>query len=221
MRFRKRKVRNSSAAGASTARLVGAVAAALSVPAWSDHAEAALIAQFTGTVTSVSSPLAGGFDVGETVTGFYRFDETTPDTNGAVNAGTYVAIDDYQVQLSGGYAASAAAGEIGVGLPVTGAHRYRVDATSPSGPNVSGFALTGIVILLEDSSQTAFGSPALPVSLDLGDFDFRLFGLIFGEDFVEAELTTFAIIPEPATATLLGLSGLALIWRRRGYLTPG
>ena len=188
--------------------------AALGVLTLSGQAKAALIAEFTGTVTSVSPSLAAGFDIGESFVGFYQFDETTPDSDVIINEGTYLAIDDYQVQFNGGYAASAAAGEIRVSLPPD-AHRYRVRATSPSGPSVSGLSLTGMSLVLEDSSTTAFSAVALPVSLDLGDFDTRVFGLIFGEEFVEVELTTFSIVPEPGALMLMALGGLALLGPRR------
>lgn len=178
------------------------------------RAEAALIAQFTGTVTSTTSGLAGGFTVGGLVTGSYRFDETTPDSDATTNRGVYPAIDDYRVQFGGSYAASATAGEISVRVPPFGVHTYAA-AASPSGPNVSGLAPTNMVLVLEDSSQTALGSEALPVSLDPGNFDFRVFQLSFGEDFVSVDLETFSIIPEPATAALLGLGAMALGRRRR------
>ena len=216
MRYRKYRKRNTFVVNAPAARLRWATVLALGVLAWGGHAEAALIAQFTGTVTDVSAPLAADFSIGESVVGSYQFDETTPDTDVIINTGTYLAIDDYQVQFNGGYAASAAAGEIRVGLPPANAYTYRARATSPSGPSVSGFSLAGMSLVLEDSSQTAFGSVALPVSLDLGDFDTQLFGLIFGEEFVEVELTAFTIVPEPATLALMTLGGLALLGPRRG-----
>lgn len=211
MRHRRSMTQIGTSASPPTRRMVWPAVTVLSSLTWVGHAQAALIAQFTGTVTNVPASLSGGFDVDESITAFYRFDETTPDTSGGSNFGIYPAIDNYEVQFSGGYTASATAGEINVSLPATGGHRYRVVATANvSGPDVSGLALTGIFLTLEDSSRTAFSSPALPTDLDLDDFDTRRLALIFGEQAVEVEVTGLAIVPEPVTASLIALGVVAI-----------
>ncbi|MEM6503843.1 MAG: PEP-CTERM sorting domain-containing protein [Planctomycetota bacterium] len=194
-------------------------ASGVSVLAWYGTAEAALIAQFTATLNEVSAQLSDGFNVGETVVGFYQFDETTLDSNDSAFLADYLAIDDFRVEFSGGYTASATSGEIEVDDFTTSTDTYLARSLGPvTGTTVSGSSPVSMRIELLDLSATAFDSDALPLSLDLTDFDIREFTIFFSAGQITGELTSLSIVPEPASFILIGLGALLIGARPRGRI---
>jgi hypothetical protein len=184
------------------------------------EARASLITfAFEGVVTFEGTPAPGGevlpFSLGDSISGFYTFESTTPDQvpqdpgygahSDAVTGGAF--------NLAG-YAFSLGGGSIGVYDPFFGQFDfYDVGARPPSGQIVNGFELNVFQLLLQDTTQTAFSSDALPlVPPDLSLFDVHFVNLAFvttqGEvryaTPVFAELTSLSLregVPVPAPAT--------------------
>lgn len=82
------------------------------------------------------------------------------------------------------------------------------------------YDLVRLVLDLDDSTGAALASDALPASVDLADFDDRLFFLQFDylslSAFVRGEVTSLSFVPEPCVGLLLGAAALLL---RRSALT--
>ncbi|MEM6503844.1 MAG: PEP-CTERM sorting domain-containing protein [Planctomycetota bacterium] len=215
------KLRNSKVI---THRIAWIVASGIVATAPCTTAEASLIAQFSGTITQVSNNLSDGFVLGETIAGSYLFDETKPNDFGDSSiVGSYPAIQSFEVAYSGGYQVSAQTGDIFVDASA-GSSRYTVTSSgSATGAGVSGAEPDFMEILLNDISGSLFSSSDLPLSLDLdetdlGEFDTSEFILFFGagQGQVTSEITSFVIVPEPASLALLGFGGLMLLCRPIG-----
>lgn len=199
-------------------RVIWVATTALSALALNHTAEAEIIGEFTGTVENFSGPanILDFFD-GPFV-GSYRFDATTPDSNGSVSDGSYAAITDYRVEFRSGYTVSSTSGDILVEDTSIGTDLYQVFSNSLNGSPSSILGITlspkQMQLQLSDSSGTALSSDALPLILDLDDFDSGQFTIALDWGFLDiditAELTSFSVVPEPGTVALLG-SGLLLV----------
>lgn len=109
----------------------------------------------------------------------------------------------------------------------SGYDRINFDANNTylAGPVLNGVSVSSLYFNLQDFTQTAFGSTAIPSSLSLGSFGQKEGRLYFGGqtagETIDFTLTGIeknpAAIPEPsAYAALLGGMALAgLLWRRR------
>jgi len=200
---------------------------------------------FTGNVISVSAPLSGTFNTSQTLSGFYTFESTTPDTvpldatlgfyTGALTA-LSLTVGSYTGTLGPAPPGSAIAVEnnrVFVFEPLP-RNSYTVGAGFV-GPDVAGLSpLFVSVVSVFDPTGTALNSDSLPTTPpNLSAFTQGLgFALIFGDpDFPEDEqqvrgtLTSLTLvteppegtpIPEPSTWLLLS-SGLAgiAVWRQR------
>lgn len=203
-------------------------------------ARAALIqAQYSGTVTSVTTNLAGTFAVGQTLTGSYSFESATAPRAGATAHGAaYDALVDHSLLVSSGGPVYSAA------MPVTpaGAPEIQIDDAGGgfpndryailsraidglSGPSVAGLPLNSASFRLDDNSNTVFTTALnLPTSVSLADFDSNGFFLFFGNSFeglVAGTMTSisFNAVPEPTGLAIFGI-GIAIIagcgWFRGG-----
>ena len=188
-----------------------------------------------GTVNSVDPVLAGPFfSVGDAFTVTFTFDSLTPDSNPDPNRGFYgnaitsllVTVGTYSATASGNNAISVD-NDLGFGV----GDQYAIDLTDPmSGPSVNGWDVSSqtALLLLGDPTATALSSDALltdpPNLADFGGFvALEFIDPTIPPDpdeipplaFVGADLTSFSLIPEPATLLLLALCGLALSRRHR------
>ena len=199
---------------------------------------------FTGNVNSVSAPLSGTFNTSQTLSGFYTFESTTPDTvpldatlgfyTGALTAlsftvGSYTGTGP---TLSGS-AIAVENDRVMVFQPIP-RDSYTAGAEFV-GQDIAGLSpLFVIVVGLVDPTGTALNSDSLPTTPpNLSAFTQGSgFVLIFGipafpenEEQVVGTLTSLTLvteppggtpIPEPSTWLLLssGLAGIAL-WRQR------
>lgn len=187
--------------------------------AYGGQSNAEIIGEFTGIVEDISGPAALLDFFDGPFVGSYRLDATTPDSNGSISNGTYAAITDYRVELRSGYTVSSTSGDISVEDTSSGTDLYQVFSNSLIGSpgNIAGVTLSPkqMQLQLSDSSGAALSSDALPFILDLDDFDSGQFTLALEWGFfdidIEAELTSFTVVPEPATLTLLGVCGLSLL----------
>ncbi len=210
--------------------LVGALALGV-------QAEATITVQFTGSVIgpldpanpTPGSPLQPPYDelfvLGEAVTGSYTFDPDTPDSEPAnANLGVYAA-ESFSIVFAGGFSAvNAADAAMNITVNSEGGFGtdYIVDVSGLATPLLADLVLEQVSLFLDDEENTAIASDALPLALDLADFELAVIALSFADpvnpsDFraVGVELDTLTFIPEPATAALLGLGGLVVL-RRRG-----
>ncbi len=191
---------------------------------WPLPAEGTLITiEIEAVVDSVEDEdnyLEGKINPGDTITGFYIYESTTPDTNPSVYVG------DYEHYTS----------PYGIFLSVSG-FKFETDLTNvdffievvndyPSGdaymvgssnnlPLSNGVSVDPIDWQLGDNTGTALSSDALPTTAPtLNDWQsnrLRLDGERGGY-IIDAMVTS--AVPEPATLLLFGLGGLLLRKRR-------
>jgi hypothetical protein len=189
---------------------------------------------YTGTVTTVHSPLGGTFAVGDPFTGTFVLDtEATASGCGSVSACVF-----YLSPLQTYSATVGSYGFSGVGYEVivdhfNGEDYWEFDSgyngTTVSGPAVNGLKPIGFYLQLSDPSGAALTGVSL-VPPVLSDYSIATFRLVF-EDFPPASLSgtiasisvveptppTPPAVPEPASLALLatGLAGLAASRTRR------
>ena len=198
---------------------------------------------FTGNVISVDAPLSGTFNTSQTLSGFYTFESTTPDTVPLdPTLGSYTGALTALSFTVGSYTGTGPAlpgGTIVVEnnrvMPFQPIPRDSYTAGGEVvGPDVGGLSPLFVFVGLADPTGTALNSDSLPTSPPtLSAFTQGLgFALIFGlpafpenEEQVRGTLTSLTLvteppegtpIPEPSTWLLLssGLAGIAL-WRQR------
>ena len=183
---------------------------------------------FNGSVTSVfdldqapsTHPLQSAA-AGDAFSLTYVFESSTADTNAAADTGSYGgAIQSASVSVGSNVFEYdfLSNGLIVVGNNLLGpTDRY---GASVSGSDANGNSLF-TDLLLTDSTATVFSTDALPLTLDVSDFNIRSGSLELpfasttagGEDFAEIRFrvnsATVSVVPLPGAA-LLGLVGLAL-----------
>jgi hypothetical protein len=197
-------------------------------------AEASIVTiNFTGTITAVDDPsgFISGSTVGDSFSGSLVYDTSAPIAVPGANPAEY----DYLPTSTPPYASP-------LGLTFTvGSHTFdphypgamqihvQDDLTSSPYPTAFvavastqvGSGATLAVFGLADSTGTALSSTALPTSLDFSKFDASEFSLTNptgGPDIFDGTINGTAV-PEPASATLLGIGALAVgafVLRRRG-----
>ncbi len=192
---------------------------ALALPGAVQEAKAAAITfRFTGIVTTVCFPppeclpVPGlPFSVQDSVSGFYTFESTTPDSNPAhPNAGLYLgAITNLQFTI-GTYSASATGGNISVifnlgpfNPPFTPTDEYRHfsnTSTGISGPSVAGLELDNFQVRLLGVNTGGLTSDALPLTppslaaFPTRDFEADFFTPGVGAGFVSGQLVSLSLI---------------------------
>jgi len=183
---------------------------------------------FNGSVTQVlnlnlaplTHPLQSAA-VGDSLTLTYVFESSTADGNGAANTGSYNnAIQSASVSVGSNLFDYdfLSSGLILVENDLSGPiDRYRADLF---GSDANGNSLSTF-LTLADSTATVFSSDALPLTLDLSDFDSQFGQLelpfagstaavsVSPEIRFQVDSLTVSVVPLPGAA-LLGLVGLAL-----------
>ncbi|MEM9914440.1 MAG: PEP-CTERM sorting domain-containing protein [Planctomycetota bacterium] len=78
----------------------------------------------------------------------------------------------------------------------------------------TGFVQTPTTLFMSFGTSTDLGSPVSVIRIVTPDDDIEFFGVI-AQDGVNNQVSGTAVVPEPTTAALLGLGGLALLSRKR------
>ena len=180
---------------------------------------------FTGTVTGVDSSLSPTFSTGQTLTGSYTFESTTPPRAGSDSSfAVYDALTAVNFSIGSYSASSTAAPEIQIdNAPGAPNDRYGLVSRASdglTGPAVNGNTLGAFLFRLDDVNNAVFSTAlSLPTSLSLQDFTSNSFFVFFGDFSITGTLNSLssaAPVPEPSTFFLLGagLSGIGFLRRR-------
>lgn len=175
---------------------------------------------FTGTVSGVGAGVAGSFAAGNTLSGSYTFESTTPPRAGSTSGFAFFdALTALSFTINGYSASTIGAPEIQVDEQTNGApnDRYAVvtmAATGLTGASVNGFPLFSFGFRLDDATNSAISDALnLPAAPSLGDFTSSSFFLFFGtfEQLVDGSLTSLSVatVPEPGLIALFGAGVLA------------
>lgn len=187
-------------------------------------AEAGFITySFTGTVTLVTqpSPFAVPVTTGQSVSGFFTYDPSSPDLSPSVNYGRYDGSSPPGFAVGFGTALASATRGFLVGVtldPIAPFHELEV--FSSTGIAVDGLVRPGADLYLRfrDSTATVFASDALPPStLTMADFDQAggwLLDVSTG-DRIEFQITTLEGVPSPGGLAAALAWGLGRRDRRR------
>ncbi|HKY06936.1 MAG TPA: PEP-CTERM sorting domain-containing protein, partial [Candidatus Binatia bacterium] len=178
---------------------------------------------FSGTLVFVDPSLSGTFSPGQTISGTYTFESTTPDSDpGNPNFGGYPGANTNLSFVAGSYTGSfggPAFNATNVGLSFPGPFDvYQVNIPL-AGPNVGSATPFQFALDIRDLDQTALASDALPLTPpDLALFETRAITLIFDDNsFVVASLDSLQQVPEPSALFLLvvGIAAGVRSLRRR------
>jgi len=183
----------------------------------------------TAEITYIKNPdtFDGQLQIGDIITGSYKYESTTLDSSPLVTVG------DYQ-HYSPPYGISLTAGgfvfqtdpdnvyfKVGVCDNHTGLDIYGIRSYNNL-PLSNGVLIGDIEWQLDDSSSTALSSDALPTTAPvLNDWSYS-WGLYIctgiqggGDVAIDAEVTSVELVPEPATLFLLGLGTLLVLRYRK------
>jgi len=188
--------------------------------------EISITAEITG-IDDRDGLLEGKISVGHIMTGSYIYDSATPDSQSATEVGDYWHHSSpYGIYLSGG-GFSFQTDPDSVNLLVEIVNNHTAGGLYDAYGVVSyanlllsnGAPVDTIEFYLEDSFADALSSDALPTAAPfLEDWDKHYISLIgkeVGTYYIDAEVTSIELVPEPATVLLLGLGGLALLRKRK------
>ncbi len=192
---------------------------------------APLVVNFTGTVTNNDGLSA--FSAGDTLTGSYVFESTTP-PRGTSNSdfAVFDAVQSLQFQI-GSYSASSDPNngeEIqidnapGITMMPPQNDRYGVTVRRSGGlvgPDVDFLELEGFSFRLDDTSNTVFSDALdpLPTSLNIADFDATNFFLFFTSDeptaTVVGTIDSIQVVPEPTSLLIWSAGAIGFVGVRR------
>lgn len=187
--------------------------------------------EFTGTVTSVSSLLAGGpVAVNDSLTGSYTFESTTvgigscggidPCNYSGAITGLNFTVGSYTHTNTGVAGSNSNVSDNNGGLDLYQPHAF------VTGPSINGIALLSFSLSLADFSQIMLSDTLLPTTPPPVPSvlpSFSVFGIAYnspnvGGGVISGTVTslTLAPVPEPPTAWLFGLGfGLLALWKVR------
>jgi len=177
----------------------------------------------SGVVTSVDSPLGSQFAVGDTLQGTYTFDDADVDTYAPPDLGFYEnPFISATVPFSNGYSAtynSLATSKLILVDNAGNPDLYEV-FIPVNGPIVSGMSAQLFEFYLQDNQGAMLASDDLPTSppnfaLAESAKGFLRFGNEQSQRFVYFDLVS--LVPEPSTATLLGVIAALLLPMRRRF----
>lgn len=196
------------------------------------HAEL-LDITFTGHVTEVTPAVSSVFTLGDPMSIVYTYDSNAaPEPSLILTQAVYIgAISGAEFSV-GSYSGSASAGNINLTDDDPAFHdRVTFRGLGLNSPAIGVHVPVGFTVLLEDPSDAALSSLALPLSVsDLAGFSSPGWQLLFtpiplsgdpvaavGGVVTSIEITTSTGVPEPDTLLLCaaGLAGIASARRRR------
>jgi hypothetical protein len=187
--------------------------------------------ELTGSVTGVDDPgnlLAGAINVDDIMSGIYRYDSETPDTNPVQTAGAYShKTSPYGMYLTvEGLVFQSDPGNVDFGIGIqdgTYGHDTYLLRSYNNLPLPNGVAIEHISWQLDDYAGLALTSDALLLTAPIlsewpGTWAHLKINL--GQQssgLVIVEVTSARLVPEPATVLLLGLGAIVLLRTRRRF----
>lgn len=191
--------------------------------------------RYIGTVTSVGANLGTAVQIGQAYEADFTFDESVALHNNLGGFALYKSMH-HEIRISTGSgtltwsASTPLSNNFNNGFAVHnnngGRDAFIVDAAPGLlvGPSLNGNAISSLSFTLQDSTQVAFSSTAIPTFLTPGAFPTKVLNLLFANQFpaeiIRFDLTSIvknpAPIPEPSTyALVLGLAALVGLRLRR------
>jgi len=186
-----------------------------------------LTAEVTQVDDLADGLLEGQVNVGDTITGSYTYDSTTPDSNPLEAVGSYEhSSPPYGINLSvGGFVFQTDPDNVYFLVTIRNNHLGCDGYSVRSYNNLSlsnGVWVEHISWQLDDYTATALSSTDLPTTppvLEDWAYSPAQLGIELGSKGyagLYGEVTSVELVPEPGTVFLLGLGGLVLIRRRSG-----
>lgn len=192
--------------------------------------------EFEGTVTAVDSHLSSAFIVGDSVVGYYSYETDTVNTHAgggsvANEHGIYECVSVFTITLGSYEATSNVGALIYVGDDLFGNRDRYVVSTSPlyvdsdslTGADVGGAYLRNWEISFDDMSKSVFSDASMPIpfpdlsrfNLDQSHMTFRPYSNPSDAYFVNFEVSSLTVVPEPAMLALVAVGGLVLVKSKR------
>jgi len=190
---------------------------------------------FGGTLDSVDGTITF-LSVGDSFTGSFTFDSTSPNTYVGPAQAVYpegfsitTKVHGYSFFSNSNPSNCPGCGNVTVvnDAAVGDLFIARNESDPVSGPHPNGFTLYDLSVNLYDFTGVAFNSNALPSNLALSAFDYHRLGLSFldaggngrgaGGEITSLSLATAAPVPEASSSAMLalGLGALGIAARRR------
>jgi hypothetical protein len=185
-------------------------------------------------VTDADNLLEGKITAGSIITGTYTYDTSTPDTNPATETGMYIHYSlPYGMALTvGGIIFKSAPQNTMFTIGITNASPGQMFSDSygirsyNNVPVLDGIQVDEFSWALEDYTNTAVSSTVLPtIAPVLSDWSYNILYIGGGvggtspcyekEFYIEAEVTSAVLVPEPMSLILFGFGLLALRKRKQ------